>query len=117
MAQFAPSNDKAANLKTVRERADKAKTAEGADILVLPELALTGLDDPASNAEEVAGPTLGGFVRIAMRLRMHMVAGFAEKDGDGFYNSAGPEGAGGAGPHLSQDAPLAARQGLGHARQ
>ena len=95
VAQFAPSNDKSSNLKIIRELADTAKTAEGANILVFPELALTGLDDPASSAEEVAGPTVSEFVRIAMRLRMYMVAGFAEKDGDEFYNSAvlaGPEG-------------------------
>ncbi len=107
VAQFAPSDEAAANLEVVRELAEEAKKAEGADILVFPELALTGLGEPAKTAEVITGPTVSAFVRIAMRLRMYLVAGFAEQDGERLYNSAvlaGPEGLVGSyrKTHLSQ---------------
>lgn len=95
VAQFTPVDDAAANLEIVRGLAHEAKNTEGADILVLPELSLTGLGDPENTAEDVAGPTVTELVRLAMRLRIYLVAGFAETDGRRLYNSAvmaGPEG-------------------------
>jgi len=59
--------------------------AQGADLVVLPELAATGylLDDPAAAAaaaEPVAGGTrLRAWSAAAARPRLHLVAGFAER--------------------------------------
>ncbi|WP_420344123.1 nitrilase-related carbon-nitrogen hydrolase [Paenirhodobacter sp.] len=90
VAQFAPAADPAANLATVARLAAEAAGA-GAALLVLPELALNGPE----TAEALDGPLIDRFTRIAMRHRLHIVAGFAETDGARRYNSvvlSGPEG-------------------------
>jgi predicted amidohydrolase len=95
VAQFAPSNQVGDNLQRIEALAGQAKQEEAADILVLPELALTGLDSPADRAEPLNGPAVSSFVRLAMRLQLYLVAGLAEAEGDRFYNTAilaGPEG-------------------------
>ncbi len=75
----------------------------GTDLLVLPELALTGyvFTDPAevdSVAEEhTNGSTCRFFKAIAARLDCSVVYGFAERDGKCCYNSAAlinPDGSG-----------------------
>ncbi len=73
--------------------------AQGADLLLLPELFATGYniaDQVAARAEPADGPTAE---RIASLARQHTIAihyGFAERDGDALYNAAqclGPDGA------------------------
>lgn len=94
VAQFSPGPDSAENLAKIADFAAEAKAA-GAALLVLPELALTGTDDPSARAEPITGETVAAFTRIAMRQRLHMVAGFAERDGEHLYNTvvlSGPEG-------------------------
>lgn len=94
VAQFTPTNDSDNNLEKIAGFAASAK-GMGASLLVLPELSLTGTEDPGSRAEAVDGPLLDRFTRIAMRHQIHIVAGFAEKDGEARYNSvvlSGPEG-------------------------
>lgn len=76
--------------------------SQGADLVILPELALTRylLDDPvaaAAAAEPVdGGPGLRAWSQAAARHRLHLVAGFAERGPGGrLYNSAaviGPDG-------------------------
>lgn len=95
VVQFAPSDDVAANLATIEKHARELAGAGGPDMIVFPELSLTGLGDPAARAEPLAGPTVAAFTRLAMKLRTYLVAGLAETDGDVVYNTAvlaGPEG-------------------------
>jgi predicted amidohydrolase len=75
--------------------------AQGANLIVLPELANTGyVFDSRREAFALAetvpgGPTTRAWEAIAARLDLHIVAGIAEADGDALYNSAvlvGPQG-------------------------
>ncbi|MEI4472074.1 nitrilase-related carbon-nitrogen hydrolase [Frigidibacter sp. MR17.24] len=94
VAQFTPTDDPARNLAEIERIADAA-VAQGAKLLVLPELSLTGDRDPAARAHSVDGPLVAAFTAIAMRRRLHIVAGFAETDGARCFNSlvlSGPEG-------------------------
>jgi predicted amidohydrolase len=77
-----------------------AKAANTADLVVLPEMALTGYHFPdrqqvASLAEPADGPTFQALSPLAQRHEAWIVAGFPERDGDSLYNSAmvvGPTG-------------------------
>jgi predicted amidohydrolase len=65
-----------------------------ADLLVLPELAVSGYlfqnrNEVSAAAESPQnGPTADFFKNLAKKKNMSFVVGFAEKDGDQFYNSA-----------------------------
>lgn len=67
---------------------------EGADLLVLPELASTGYlflsrDEVAGMAEPFpGGPTADTLLALARDLHTVIVAGFAERSGDRLYNSS-----------------------------
>ena len=99
--QFEPIiGDRAGNLAAIERLAKTAKT-QGAEIVVLPELADSGYT--FRDGEEVAalaGPVPGGpsaetLRRLAEEFGLYIVSGIAEQDGDRFYNSAllcGPEG-------------------------
>lgn len=99
--QFEPIiGERAGNLAAIERLAKAAKT-QGAEIVVLPELADSGYT--FRDGEEVAalaGPVPGGpsaetLRRLAEELGFYIVSGIAEQDGDRFYNSAllcGPEG-------------------------
>jgi 5-aminopentanamidase len=72
--------------------------ARGADVLVLPELALCGYGDPA-RIRRMAVPVDSDFIgearAVARRARMGLIVGYAERAGDVLYNSAlaiGPDG-------------------------
>ncbi|GLK67618.1 amidohydrolase [Hansschlegelia plantiphila] len=95
VAQFAPERDVARNLATIEAMADEA-AGRGVDLLVLPELCLTG--GPAAKAdlaERLSGPAVARLIEIATQRRMHIVAGLAER-GDGVFHDTvalvGPEG-------------------------
>lgn len=81
--------DKAANLRSIR-RAATAAGALGADILVLPEMFLTGYNI-GQRARELAeprdGPSLAEVGRIARESRCAVAVGFPERAGDGLFNS------------------------------
>ncbi len=67
--------------------------ADGADLVVLPELAATQyLFDDASearaHAEPADGPTFAALSPVAAQAGCWVVAGFPELDGDALYNSA-----------------------------
>jgi len=71
-----------------------------ADLLVLPELALTGYqftdrDELARLAEPAGGPSLERVATLAGRAGGHVVLGFAERDGERIFNSAALVGPGG----------------------
>ncbi|QFR34168.1 nitrilase-related carbon-nitrogen hydrolase [Ancylobacter sp. TS-1] len=93
VAQFAPAGDVAANLARIEELAARAAREEGAELVVFPERALTGLDAPA--AVLIDGEAVAGLLAIAARHGVHLVAGLAESEGGTLYNSAvlvGPQG-------------------------
>ena len=100
-AQFEPIiGERARNLQSI-ERLVRMARADGADIVVLPELADSGY--VFCGAEEVSalsgqvpgGPSAEALLRLAHELSIHIVCGVAERDGDRFYNTAmlcGPSG-------------------------
>ncbi len=89
---------------------DKAKTIEkmkgfmnqaaqqGANIVVFPELGLTGVFPPDQLniiAETIPGPSTLSIAELAAELDVYVVFGMVERDGETLYNSAaviGPEG-------------------------
>jgi predicted amidohydrolase len=87
VAQFKPTNDIALNLETIARLAREAK-ADGAELVVLPELAVTGLADPVRSAQPIPGPATDRLCELAAQLELYLVCGVAERSGDLFYNSA-----------------------------
>jgi predicted amidohydrolase len=92
--------DKAANVAASLAFIERA-AADGARLIVLPELANSGYvfesrEEAFALAEEVpAGPTCQAWMRAAARLGVTLVAGIAEREGDALYNAAvvvGPAG-------------------------
>jgi predicted amidohydrolase len=88
VAQFAPAAEVVANLARIAELARQAKTRDGAELVVFPELAVTGLADPAASAHPIPGPATARLQEIATELDLHLVCGLAERAGDALYNSA-----------------------------
>ena len=95
---YASSGAVEANLTMIAEKAAQA-AAEDSELLVFPELVLTGLPvDPnqaGALAETIPGPSVERLVAIAADCRIHMIVGLIERDGVTFYNSAvlvGPDG-------------------------
>lgn len=63
--------------------------AEGADLIVLPEMCATGFTmDPEHWAEPLDGPSAARLAEAARDARIHLVAGLATARGGRFYNSA-----------------------------
>ncbi|MDU6249088.1 MAG: nitrilase-related carbon-nitrogen hydrolase, partial [Paeniclostridium sordellii] len=87
VAQFAPTSDGAANLARIADLAAAAK-ADAAELVVFPELAATGLTDPAAAAEPIPGRITAQLAEIAARQGITLVCGLAERDGNTIYNSA-----------------------------
>lgn len=87
VAQFAPTSDVAANLARIADLAAAAK-ADAAELVVFPELAATGLTDPAAAAEPIPGRITAQLAEIAARQGITLVCGLAERDGNTIYNSA-----------------------------
>ena len=94
VAEMDPGSDPAANLRGMAEIA-RAAARDGAELVVFPELALTGLSQPGETALSVDDPILAELQALAAELGLHLVVGFAERDGARCFNSAvlvGPEG-------------------------
>jgi predicted amidohydrolase len=87
VAQFAPTGDMTANLERIAALAERARHG-GAELVVFPELALTGLADPARSAQPIPGPATDQLCELATKLELHLVCGLAERTGDAVYNSA-----------------------------
>lgn len=72
--------------------------AEGADLLVLPELALCGYSDPERIrrlASSLESPFIEAVRAEARRAGIGLITGYAERDGDSLFNCAlavGPDG-------------------------
>lgn len=94
VGQFAPVPDSASNLRSMAEQAVAAH-AQGAELVVFPELSLSGpyIDD--SSALRLDGPEVQALLNLAIELRLHIVAGLVQAEGAALFNSAvvvGPEG-------------------------
>jgi predicted amidohydrolase len=87
VAQFAPTSDVEANLARIATFAEQAREG-GAELVVFPELALTGLADPPRSAQPIPGPATDRLHELAARLELHLVCGLAERAGDAIHNSA-----------------------------
>ena len=82
--------DKAANIATIRRAAQSAAGA-GSEVVVFPELFLTGYNHPgamADLAEPLDGPSAAEIAAIARAARIGIVVGMPERDGALIYNSA-----------------------------
>ncbi len=88
VAQFKPSDDVAANLEKIATLAREADARDGAGLVVFPELAVTGLSDPAASAQPIPGPATDRLRGLATELDLYVVCGLAERSGDAIYNSA-----------------------------
>jgi len=78
------------NLNLIRANVPKT---DSIDILVLPELALTGYtfknyEEAYSLSEEVGGKSTGELVDLAGEYNLMMAVGFLEREGKNLYNSA-----------------------------
>ncbi|MCW2743305.1 MAG: hypothetical protein JWR45_3727 [Blastococcus sp.] len=78
------------NRGLVRSLADRALTA-GSDLVVFPELAVSGYTTDRALVREVAepldGPTVGMLTELTARRGGLVATGLCERDGDVFYNS------------------------------
>lgn len=95
VAQFAPGSSVDDNLKQIHAIVESAVKEQHSELMVFPELALTGTTTPVENAQKIDGPAISALIMLAMRLRVWLVIGFAEVDGNAYYNSQvllGPEG-------------------------
>jgi predicted amidohydrolase len=89
----------AANLALI-ERAVRATAADGAELMVLPELCTTGYvfadrAEAQALAEPVTGRAVATLAGLAAELGVHLIAGVAEQDGAELFNSAVLIGPGG----------------------
>lgn len=92
VGQFTPGNGIEANLALIAQQASQAHDA-GAELLVLPEKALTGSNP--QQAQMLSSPHLAELQSIAITFALHLVCGLIETDGVRYFNSVvlvGPEG-------------------------
>jgi N-carbamoylputrescine amidase len=86
-----PADGGAANRARSVEAA-RAAFAEGAEVVVLPELMVPGYgwdrDVLAAGAEPLDGPTVAGWSSVARDAGGFVAGGFAERDGDRLFNAA-----------------------------
>ena len=87
VAQFKPVDSVAANLARIERLARGAK-AEGAELVVFPELAVTGLSNHLEFAQPIPGPITNRLHQLADELSLYLVCGIAERQGDIVYNTA-----------------------------
>ncbi len=87
VGELAPSPDIGENLRSLLTLAEDARM-RGAELIVFPALALTGLADPVATAIPVSHFALLALDALSKRLNIVVVAGFAEKDGSERYSSA-----------------------------
>jgi predicted amidohydrolase len=96
VAQFVPEDEVTVNLDRIAGFARVAKARDGAELVVFPELAVTGLADPATSAQTIPGPITDRLCQLAAQLDLYLVCGMAERFGGAAYNSAclvAPDGA------------------------
>ncbi len=86
-----PPGDAGAN-RTATSEAAKLLFDQGAQLVVLPELAVpwytVNPEDVARTAEPLAGPTVDAWTAVAADHSGLIVGGLCERDGESFYNTA-----------------------------
>ena len=87
MMQFSPIwESKEANMNFI-----EAKTSlldKNTDLLILPEMTLTGFTmNSKEHAEEIDGKSLKFFIELSRKLKTDIAAGIIEKDESEYYNS------------------------------
>lgn len=99
VAQFTPvSGAKEENLRRIEEET-RTLAMDGSELIVFPELTLSGFvstsEEALAVAETIPGISSNRLLDLCMRYHTHLVIGFVEQDGDKLYNSAalyGPDG-------------------------
>ncbi|MEF2094724.1 carbon-nitrogen hydrolase family protein [Bacillus sp. CFBP9009] len=90
LAQFKPKlKDKQANVQKIAAYMKEAKTA-GADVIVFPELAMTGYllkEDVNKFAEEENGPNIQTLRAICKELSLALVLSFPERENEFYFIS------------------------------
>ncbi len=72
----------------IAELSRRARNQDSAELVVFPELAVTGLSDPAASAQPIPGPATSRLQEIAAEHDVYLVCGLAEKAGGALFNSA-----------------------------
>lgn len=88
ICQFAPSWE---NIEKSTTRIDRLITSlpSDSDLLVFPEMSLTGFTMKSSEyAEELDGLSTMYFINLSKKLKINIIAGIIEKDGEKIFNSA-----------------------------
>lgn len=98
VSQFMPeTGNVTANLERIKTEV-KALSSVGCELIVFPELAMTGYPDSTGAekiAETVPGKSSNRILDMCLRYRVYMVVGMVERDGDALYNTSvlySPEG-------------------------
>ncbi|MGK4441197.1 nitrilase-related carbon-nitrogen hydrolase [Yersinia proxima] len=95
VAQFCSTAQIEDNLATIIAMTEEAVLQQGSELIVFPELALTGYLAGTVNAQTQDDLAVQALARLAMTLRVYLVVGMAEKRQDKYYNTQmlfGPEG-------------------------
>lgn len=71
----------------------KSVAAQGAQLVIFPECALTGycfnsLDEAKPFAETINGKSAQAIAQVCKETDVHAIAGFIEQDGDNYFNAA-----------------------------
>ncbi|MBG9445303.1 nitrilase-related carbon-nitrogen hydrolase [Cytobacillus firmus] len=94
VGQFMPGSSKSNNFAKIEEQTKEAKQ-NGAELIVFPELSISGMFQDESSAEPVPGKSTDQLVKMSLKYRMYIVAGLVEADNGLLFNTAvltGPEG-------------------------
>lgn len=108
VAQLSPGEQVEDNLAAIIAMTKEAVLEQGSELIVFPELALTGHYDNAAHAQTLESPAVQTLARLAIQLRVYLVVGMTEKQHDKNYIAQmlfGPEGIIGSYRqiHLSQE--------------
>ena len=94
IVQTSSNKDSKKNLENIFKYLDKAKS-EKSELVVFPELILTGHLNKNKSAVEKNDPKILGLAKYANKNQMYIYFGFAEKKDNEYFNSSmllGPEG-------------------------
>ena len=94
IVQMSSNKDSKKNLENIFKYLDKAKS-EKSELVVFPELILTGHLNKNKSALEKDDPKILGLAKYANKNQMYIYFGFAEKKDNEYFNSSmllGPEG-------------------------
>ena len=94
VTQINSTNEIEDNLNKIIDLSVNAKK-EGSELIVFPELALTGHLNNSKNAQTIESPVIKKLIDFSNMNNLYICFGFAEKKGKEFFNSSmliGPEG-------------------------